>query len=90
MQQELTKVDDGVWTDNNGNHYHEEQVLRYRVYFKHLHKPYDTGNWLLHSSHSIEQSAIDTMFDEKEDNGDLYDYKLVDNGEATTIKRLLY
>lgn len=90
MQQELTKVDDGVWTDTNGNHYHEELVLRYRVCFKHLHKPYNTGDWLLHSSYFTKESAINAMFDEKEENGDLYDYKLVDNGEPSTIKRLMY
>ena len=44
------------------------------------------GN-LYFTSHSKQESATD-MLDNLEK--DFYDYKIVDNGEATTIKRLLY
>ena len=83
-----TKVDDGVYKGSDGNLYHNETVLRYRVMRKYLKPPYNSSGWSLFSSHSKQESAVDTMFDNLKE--DFYDYKIVDNGEATTIKRLLY
>ena len=54
---------------------------------KHLKPPYDSSGWSLFTSHSKQESATD-MLDNLEK--DFYDYKIVDNGEPTTIKRLLY
>ena len=82
-----TKVDDGVYKGSDGNLYHNETVLRYRIMRKHLKPPYVSSGWSLFTSHSKQESATD-MLDNLEK--DFYDYKIVDNGEATTIKRLLY
>ena len=82
-----TKVDDGVYKGSDGNLYHNETVLRYRIMRKHLKPPSASSGWSLFTSHSKQESATD-MLDNLEK--DFYDYKIVDNGEATTIKRLLY
>ena len=85
-----TKVDDGVYRGSDNNLYHDETVLRYRVMRKHLIEPYSESGWGLYTSHADKDSAITCMFDSKEKTGEVYDYKFVDAGEPTTIKRLLY
>ena len=83
----LKKVESGIWEDKAGNYYEDETVLRYMVFSKYKDKP-DTG-WMLVSSHSTFNGA-------KNHNGGWIgidqscDYKIVDNGKSTTIKRLIY
>ena len=52
----FTRVDDGVYVDEKGNHYQEERVLRYKVLRQRTDETEDV--WQLHSSHSSKQNAI--------------------------------
>ena len=87
------EVDDGVYKGSDGNFYEDETVLRYRVMRKHTAKPYSDGGWCLYSSWSNLDSAKFSMNELRkfeEDNGHLFDYKLVDAGETLVTKRLIY
>ena len=91
-QGKFTRVDDGLYVDEKGNHYHDERVLRYKV----LRQRTDETNkdvWQLHSSHSSEQNAIiqrDSLEEEEQTLHRLYRYIVKDEGQETTIKRLVY
>jgi len=92
-QGKFTRVDDGLYVDEKGNHYHEERVLRYKV----LRQRTDETNkdvWQLHSSHSSEQNAMincDSLEEEeKRSLNPLFRYMVKDEGQETIIKRLLY
>ena len=56
-QGKFTRVDDGLYVDEKGNHYHDERVLRYKVLRQRVDET-DKDVWQLHSSHSSEQNAI--------------------------------
>tara|TARA_R110000803_G_scaffold183433_1_gene245765 strand:+ start:192 stop:473 length:282 start_codon:yes stop_codon:yes gene_type:complete len=83
----FTEIEPGIYKDDQGNHWHDETVLRYRVLRKPTKEPYSNGDWLLYSSHSKEDDALESI---KEDDRGHYKYKLKDQGESTVIKRLLY
>ena len=90
-QGKFTKVEDGVYVDEKGNHYHDEKVLRQKV----LRQRVDETEyvWQLHSSHSSKQNAIinrDSLEEEEQTLHRLYRYIVKDEGQETTIKRLIY
>ena len=87
------EIDEGVYKGSDGNFYEDETILRYRVMRKHTAKPYSDGGWGLYSSWSNLDSANFSMNELRkfeEDNGHLFDYKLVDAGETLVTKRLIY
>ena len=84
-----TKIEDGVYRGSDGNLYHDERVLRYRVLYQNADTPH-SENWMLYSSHSKFESAQKTVDEENEKWKGWNVYKLRDAGEATTIKRLMY
>jgi hypothetical protein len=87
----FTRVDDGVYVDEKGNHYQEERVLRYKVLRQRTDETEDV--WQLHSSHSSKQNAIinrDSLEEEEQTLHRLYRYIVKDEGQETTIKRLIY
>ena len=87
----FTRVDDGLYVDEKGNHYQEERVLRYKVLRQRTDETEDV--WQLHSSHSSEQNAIiqrDSLEEEEQTLHRLYRYIVKDEGQETTIKRLVY
>ena len=87
----FTRVDDGVYVDEKGNHYQEERVLRYKVIRQRTDETEDV--WQLHSSHSSKQNAIinrDSLEEEEQTLHRLYRYIVKDEGQETTIKRLIY
>lgn len=88
MENTLRKIDDDLWMDDEGNHYYEETILRYRVYTK--SKTRDGAKWRLYTSHNKEKNAKmrAKFYDNYE--GEYCYYKVVDAGEETTIKRLVY
>ena len=89
MENTLKKIDDGLWEDPVGNHYYEETVLRYRVFEKDRDRA--KAGWGLYSSHTTKEDAEkQKAICEREDNKHWCDYKVVDAGEETTIKRLVY
>jgi hypothetical protein len=90
-QGKFTRVDDGLYVDEKGNHYHDERVLRYKVLRQRTDETEDV--WQLHSSHSSEQNAIitrDSLEEEEQTAHRLYRYIVKDEGQETIIKRLLY
>ena len=90
-QGKFTRVDDGVYVDEKGNHYQEERVLRYKVLRQRTDETEDV--WQLHSSHSSKQNAIinrDSLEEEEQTLHRLYRYIVKDEGQETTIKRLIY
>ena len=90
-QGKFTKVEDGVYVDEKGNHYHDEKVLRYKVLRQRVDETEDV--WQLHSSHSSKQNAIinrDSLEEEEQTLHRLYRYIVKDEGQETTIKRLIY
>ena len=86
----FTRVDDGLYVDEKGNHYHEERVLRYKVLRQRTDETEDV--WQLHSSHSSEQNAITQRdsLEEEEHTPPLFRYMVKDEGKETTIKRLIW
>ena len=87
----FTRVDDGVYVDEKGNHYQEERVLRYKVLRQRTDETEDV--WQLHSSHSSKQNAIinrDSLEEEEQTLHRLYRYIVKDEGQETMIKRLIY
>ena len=87
----FTRLDDGIYVDEKGNHYHEERVLRYKVLRQGVDETEDV--WQLHSSHSSEQNALaqrDSLEEEEQTLHRLYRYIVKDEGKDTTIKRLIY
>lgn len=89
MDHTLKKIDDGLWEDPVGNHYYEETVLRYRVF--EIDRDRAKAGWGLYSSHTTKDAAEkQKAICEREDNKHWCDYKVVDAGEETTIKRLVY
>ncbi len=89
MDNTLKKIDDGLWEDPVGNHYYEETVLRYRVF--EIDRDRAKAGWGLYSSHTTKDAAEkQKAICEREDNKHWCDYKVVDAGEETTIKRLVY
>tara|TARA_R110000824_G_scaffold264062_1_gene452868 strand:- start:100 stop:363 length:264 start_codon:yes stop_codon:yes gene_type:complete len=84
-----TKIEDGMYRGSDGNLYHDERVLRYRVLYQHADRP-NSENWLLHTSHSKFESAQAEVERQNEKWEGLNVYKLRDAGEATNIKRLVY
>ena len=84
-----TKIEDGVYRGSDGNLYHDERVLRYRVLYQHADRP-NSENWLLHTSHSKFESAQAEVERQNEKWKGWNVYKLRDAGEATNIKRLVY
>ena len=87
----FTRVDDGLYVDEKGNHYHEERVLRYKVLRQRTDETEDV--WQLHSSHSSKQNAMinrDSLEEEEQTLHRLYRYIVKDEGQETTIKRLVY
>ena len=81
----LKEVEQGLWQDEVGNYYEEESILRFRVLEQHK----EEEEWRLVSSHSTYEGA--------ETNGGMFgrrakhfNYKIVDNGEATVVKSLVY
>ena len=84
-----TKIEDGVYRGSDGNLYHDERVLRYRVLYQHADRPH-SENWMLHTSHSKFESAQAEVERQNKKREGLNVYKLRDAGEATTIKRLMY
>ena len=89
MDNTLRKIDDGLWEDPVGNHYYEETVLRYRVF--EIDRDRAKAGWGLYSSHTTKDAAEkQKAICEREDNKHWCDYKVVDAGEETTIKRLVY
>ena len=87
----FTRVDDGVYVDEKDNHYQEERVLRYKVLRQRTDETEDV--WQLHSSHSSKQNAIinrDSLEEEEQTLHRLYRYIVKDEGQETTIKRLIY
>ena len=87
MENTLRKIDDDLWMDGEGNYYYEETILRYRVYTKDKR---DGAKWRLYTSHNKEENAKmkAKFYDNYE--GEYCYYKVVDAGEETTIKRLVY
>ena len=91
-QGKFTRVDDGLYVDEKGNHYHEERVLRYKVLRQRVDET-DKDVWQLHSSHSSKQNAIiqrDSLEEEEQTLHRLYRYIVKDEGQETTIKRLVW
>ena len=89
MGKTLRKIDDGLWEDPVGNHYYEETVLRYRVF--EIDRDRAKAGWGLYSSHTTKDAAEkQKAICEREDKKHWCDYKVVDAGEETTIKRLVY
>ena len=86
---EYTEIEDGVYRGSDGNLYHDERVLRYRVLYQHADRPH-SENWMLYSSHSKFESAQAQVERQNKKWEGLNVYKLRDAGEATTIKRLIY
>ena len=87
------EIDEGVYRGSDGNLYEDEKILRYRVMRKHTAKPYSDGGWGLYSSWSNLESATKSMNDLQkleEENGRLYNYKIVDAGKTIISKRLIY
>tara|TARA_R100000995_G_C3445498_1_gene105446 strand:+ start:312 stop:605 length:294 start_codon:yes stop_codon:yes gene_type:complete len=87
----FTRVDDGLYVDEKGNHYQEERVLRYKVLRQRTDETEDV--WQLHSSHSSKQNAMinrDSLEEEEQTLHRLYRYIVKDEGQETTIKRLIY
>tara|TARA_R110002020_G_scaffold201152_7_gene403691 strand:+ start:4055 stop:4348 length:294 start_codon:yes stop_codon:yes gene_type:complete len=90
-QGKFTRLEDGVYVDEKGNHYHEEKVLRYKVLRQRVEETEDV--WQLHSSHSSKQNAMinrDSLEEEEQTLHRLYRYIVKDEGQETTIKRLIY
>ena len=56
-----TKVDDGDYKGSDGNLYHDEIVLRYRIMRKHLIPPYDSSGCYILTSHPTQESATDML-----------------------------
>ena len=89
MKPVYTEIAPGFYEDQKGNHFYDEKVLRYRVFEKPLDGLWD---WRLVSSHFTYKDA--------ETNGgawcghswsdESYQYKIVDNGTESYIKRLMY
>ncbi len=88
MDNTLKKIDDGLWEDPVGNHYYEETVLRYRVF--EIDRDRAKAGWGLYSSHTTKDGAEKQKAICEREDGRWCDYKVVDAGEETTIKRLVY
>lgn len=85
-----TDLGDGTYSDDKGNLYHEELVLRYRV----MYQRSDTKNpdrWSLYSSHAKKEKAVEFMQNMMNEEPDaMFNWMLKDTGEPTKIKRLIY
>lgn len=68
--------------------YYEENVLRYRVYERDRDRT--KPKWGLYSSHTTKEGAEKQKAICEREDGRWCDYKVVDAGEETTIKRLVY
>lgn len=86
---EYTEIEDGVYRGSDGNLYHDERVLRYRVLYQNADTPH-SENWHLYMSYSSFEPAQACVERQNEKWKGLNVYKLRDAGEATTIKRLIY
>lgn len=84
-----TEVEDGVYKGSDGNLYHDERILRHRIFYQ---RSDDTtsDNWSLHSSFTNEKPCQAEVARLNKTNGHLFIYYYKDNGKPTTIKRLLY
>ena len=89
-QGKFTKVEDGVYVDEKGNHYHDEKVLRYKVLRQRVDETEDV--WQLHSSHSSEQNAMINRdcLEQEEHTPPMFKNIVKDEGKETTIKRLIW
>tara|TARA_R100000306_G_C4270398_1_gene89855 strand:+ start:225 stop:494 length:270 start_codon:yes stop_codon:yes gene_type:complete len=86
----LKEVEQGLWQDEVGNYYEEESILRFRVFCKHPTE--EEQDWKLVSSHSTYERAEEYggLFGERISEVEHYQYKIVDNGEATVVKSLVW
>jgi len=89
------RIEEGLYEDQNGDLYHDETIARYRVAKRIKTDKYGWEDWKLFASSSSLKVSNEVKDNEIKDNigeiwEDYIEYKVVDFGGETTVKRLVY